>query len=203
MKKYLLVVACAFVAALMVVVIWFQEYLPFKAQVFIASYIIVPAHLQSLPADRKITVQNWQSFEQWTEASALCHKTFWFESVQTPHFLRKIKSLGVNVDTHPQELPDAKWEIKHHVGVLGMSVSQIQYWGDSGSEFFVRVNSPPDVVIKSLGAGALPKYFPELNYLAVVLTEKPTLNNPFPNLIFVRGAQDNQHSYIGCREFDY
>jgi hypothetical protein len=203
MKKYIFFAACALVGVFMTGVIWFQEYLPFKIQVFIASYIIVPAHLQSLPADKKITVQNWQSFEQWVEASALCHNTSWFESVQTPYFLRKIRSLGVNVDSHPQEIPDAKWEIKHHFVVLGMSVSEIQYWGDSGSEFFVRVNSPPNDVIKKLGAGALPKYFLELNYLAVVLTEKPTLNNPFPNLIFVRAAQDNQHSYIGCREFDY
>lgn len=179
-KKISLYIVYFAVIGSLVIVFLLPQYLPFRARVFIVSHINVPVHLATPLKSEHVVVENWKTLEKWVDANVFCRSEFM--EVHDTAFLQKVNRLGIKLDLHPEGTPRDSWEITKPLSVAGMKVSRVMYWGDSGSEFSVRVATPPKQAIRKLGAGAQPEYFPDSGYLAVILTKKLSAENPFQRL---------------------
>lgn len=179
-KKISLHIVCFAVTGSLVAVFLLPQFLRYRARVFIVSHINVPAHLATPLKSEQVVVENWKTLEKWVDANVFCRSEFM--EVNKTTFLQKVNVLDIKLDLHPEGTPDDSWEITKPLSVAGMKVSRVKYWGDSGSEFSVRVATPPKQAIRKLGAAAQPEYFPDSGYFAVIFTKKLSAENPFQRL---------------------
>lgn len=184
---------------------WFNyERWPFQAQIWFAMRVERPPHMAHPPVSKRLPIQNRLSFAKWVTAAAMCESDF-MKQVQDRTTLVRIKSLGVKgVQLDEIGTPDGTWQVPvGMISVFGAPVSRIHFWGDSGSEFVLKLAMSPEAVIQRIGAGRPARYLQSDGYQAVLLTEPITLLQPFPLLVFVEPADEPGYAYLGCRMYDY
>lgn len=177
---------------------------PFQAQIWFAMWVERPPHMAHPPVPKSIRIHNSQSFAKWATAAAMCESDF-MQQVQDQATLIKVRSLSVKgVQLDAIGTPDGTWQIPvGMISVFGSAVSQIHFWGDSGSEFVLKLAMSPQAVIQRIGAGRPPRYLQSDGYQAVLFTEAVSAQQPVPLLVFVRSADEPGYAYLGCRMYDY
>jgi hypothetical protein len=164
----------------------------------LSNQIAAHAEEQTTP-----TIQDFPALTTWITDNLKCSGEFVTE-VQDNQFLDQIKKLGVTMkDIESDGPPSGTWVLPQKIKIYGFDADTISYWGDSGSEFAIEVHATPEQLKKAMKAHALPDMIKKDGYYAGIQTEKPTTDNPYPNLIYIAATDNKDISMVGCRTYDY
>ena len=177
---------------------------PFSVKIRFAQWVERPPYMKKGPLEKRVPIQGRESFAKWVVAAANCQTEF-MQQVQDQPILKKIKSMGIKgVQLDEMGTPDGTWQVpRGMVSVFGADVSEIHFWGDSGSEFIIKVAMSPKSLIERIGAGSPPRYIARDGYSAVLLTRPISELQPLPQFVFVAEADKPNQAYLGCRMYDF
>jgi hypothetical protein len=146
------------------------------------------------------------SLEHWVGASLDCKADF-LQNLQNRAFLERMKALGVKITSEWQEgdVPEGAFDLPQPVTFAGLAVTHIDYWGDSGAEFYGTVTASTDDVAKAVQAKPVPaKNRPDFDErtVAIRFTGGGPKGEHYPPAVFVRRAENGKGTEVGCHYFD-
>ncbi|HZP67505.1 MAG TPA: hypothetical protein VFB32_14475 [Rudaea sp.] len=158
------------------------------------------------PAAAQEPTHDLAAFKHWVDDNLNCRRDF-AEDVQTRSFLDAAKALGVKFETDWQEgdTPEGKFVLPSPVLVGGQPATEINYWADSGGEFYATVSAPPDAIAKALGANPVPEKLKNEfagNVVAAKFIRAKPKGERIPPAIFVRQSEKPGITEVGCVFFD-
>jgi hypothetical protein len=146
-------------------------------------------------------------FQSWVNANILCKQDF-YDQLRSPGFGKKLRDMGVVVSGdnplgESEEVIGGAMQLSKPIQVFGLPVTNITYWGDSGSEFYVEVESDAQVLANSIKKEGLFESKKMDDYDSVWLTHAATEEDPYPAAVFIRKSKKPAILEVGCRQFDY
>lgn len=169
----------------------------------VAFVFVAGATAAEPPAPKPL--QDAAALERWVRGSLDCSADF-LEGLQNRAYIERLKSLGVKLTTEWQEgdIPEGEFDLPKPVMFAGQPVAHVNYWADSGAEFYGSIAASPEDVAKALQANPVPakkrRAFDERT-VAVRFMPKPKGESHAP-AIFVRRSEDGKKTEAGCRYFD-
>jgi len=146
------------------------------------------------------------ALERWVASSLDCKADF-LENLQNRAFLDRMQALGVKITGEWQEgdVPEGAFDLPQPVTFAGQPVTHIDYWGDSGAEFYGTVAASADDVAKAVQAKPVPaknrKDF-DARTVAIRFTSGGPKGERYPPAVFVRRAENGKGTEVGCHYFD-
>jgi len=143
---------------------------------------------------------------RWIAASLECKSDF-LENLQNRAFLDRMKALGVALhgDWQEGDLPEGAFDLPQPITFAAQPVTHVDYWGDSGAEFYATVAAAADDVVKAVQAKPVPaknRHDFDERTIAVRFTNFGRKGDRLPPAVFVRRAENGKGTEVGCRYFD-
>jgi hypothetical protein len=150
-------------------------------------------------------LQDAAALERWVVRSLDCKADF-LQGLQDRAYIERLKALGVKLTTDWQEgdAPDGEFDLPKPVTFAGQPITHINYWGDSGAEFYGTVSALPEDVATALQAKpvtAKNRHTFDDRTVAVRFAPVPKGENVAP-AVFVRRSETGKQTEVGCRYFD-
>lgn len=151
-------------------------------------------------------LQDAAALERWVTGSLDCRADF-LEGLQNRAYIERLKALGVKLTSEWQEgdIPEGEFDLPSPVTFAGQQVTHINYWADSGAEFYATVAAAPDDVAKTLDAKPLTaknRHEFDERTVAVRFARSTPKGERHAPAVFVRRSEDGKQTEVGCRYFD-
>lgn len=146
------------------------------------------------------------TLERWIAASLECKSDF-LGNLQNRAFLDRMKALGVALhgDWQEGDLPEGAFDLPQPITFAAQPVMHVDYWGDSGAEFYATVSAAAEDVAKAVQAkpvAAKNRHDFDDRTIAVRFTAYGRKGDRLPPAVFVRRAENGKGTEVGCRYFD-
>lgn len=148
--------------------------------------------------------QSPASLQHWVQQNINCKGDFVLE-LQDPQFVASLKKAGVHFTRIETDGPPSGLiRLPRAIHIEGFNSQQVTYWADSGSEFYAQVQATVPALEHALNSTQLPATLTEHDhYTAGRFIHRPTKDDPYPPLLFIRATENPKLTQVGCRTFDY
>jgi hypothetical protein len=172
--------------------------------VLLGCLILTPFGNVIAQPSRPEPLQSPASLQHWVQQNITCQGDFVLE-MQDPQFVASLKKAGVRFSRIETDgPPSGLMRLPRNIHIEGFNTQQITYWADSGSEFFAQVQASVPALEHALNSSELPAAVTSHeHYTAGRFIHKPTKDDPFPPLLFIRATDNPKLTQVGCRTFDY